>query len=89
MDEKEQYAQKLAKRAEMGLLAIKIQFIIGLVVAAGLVIFAITAFTVLDDAQAKLIGFSVFISLIAALLVSVCVSFGVAKYSLIKLKRLE
>ena len=88
MEEKEIYAQKLAKRAENGLLAIKILFFIGLAVAAGLVVFAIVAFTALDGEQAKVIGFAVFIALIAALLVSVCVCFAIAKLSLIKLKKL-
>ena len=88
MDEKELYAEKLARRAERGLLAIKILFFIGIAVAAGLVIFAIIAFTAIEDAQAKIAGFAVFISLIAALLVSVCVSFAVAKSSLIKLNKL-
>ena len=88
MDEKEIYAQKLAKRAENGLLAIKIMFFIAIAVALGLVIFAITAFTAIEDAQAKLIGFAVFIAVIAALLIGVAVSIIIAKISLNKLKKL-
>lgn len=88
MDDKEIYAEKLAKRAERGLLAIKILFFISVAVAAGLVIFSITAFAAIDDAQAKLIGFTVFIAVIAALLAGVGVSFAVAKISLNRLKKL-
>ncbi|MDE6867848.1 MAG: hypothetical protein K2J83_01740 [Clostridia bacterium] len=89
MDEKNIYAQKLAKRAETGLAVIKILFFISLAAALGLVIFSITAFTVIDDAEAKLIGFAVFIAVIAALIIAVAVCFAVAKISLIKLKKME
>ena len=56
--------------------------------AVGLVIFAITAFTAIDDAQAKLVGFVVFIAIIAALLIGVAVCIAVSKISLNKLKKL-
>ncbi len=88
MDEREQYAEKLAKRAERGLFAIKILFFIGVAAAVGLVIFSIVAFTAIDGELERLIGFAVFIAVIAALLTGVAVCVIVSKISLNKLKKL-
>ena len=89
MDEKEIYAEKLAKRAENCLLALKILFFAGLAVAVGLVIFAIVAYTAMDDTHAKLIGFVVFVSVIAALLVGFAVCITLSQISLNKLKKIN
>ena len=89
MDEKEIYAEKLAKRAENCLFALKILFFIALAVAVGLVIFAIVAYTAMDDAHAKLVGFVVFISVIAALLIGFAACITVSKISLNKLKKIN
>ena len=88
INEKEQYAEKLAKRAERGLFAIKILFFISVAAAVGLVIYSIVAYTAIDGASEKLIGFVVFIAVIAALLTGVVVCVIVSKVSLNKLKKL-
>ena len=85
-------AEKLTKRAQLCVKIVKILFIAILVVAAALILFAITISAtgfIKDNRAGTLIGFVVFESAILLLLAGVVAAFITAKLSLNKLKKLN
>ena len=87
--QKEEYAKKLASRAELGLKIIKILFIAVCATAFGFAVFAIVSACVHLEAQGRLIGYIVFVAAIAILMCAVVASFVVTKLNLDKLKKLK
>lgn len=89
IQDKAAYAEKLAHRAEAGLLAVKIFFIAVAVTVFGLIVFAIAATAADMSTKARLIGLIVFLGVTVLLFAGVVVSFFYSKINLDRLKKLK
>lgn len=89
MEDKEEYAKRLMSRAELGLKIMKILFIASCATALGFVVFAIVSACVGITAQGRIIGYIVFVAVIAVLMGAVAAAFFVTKSNLGKLKKLK
>jgi len=89
IQDKAAYAEKLAHRAEAGLLAVKILFIAVAVTVLGLIIFAIAAAAAEMSTKARLIGLIIFLCLTVLLFAGVVASFVYSKINLDRLKKLK
>lgn len=86
---KEQYARTLIKKAQDAVKAIKCLVIAAGALAGVLLIFGIIAITVIKDSSSSLIGFIVIISVIGVIFIALVALFIYAKVNLNKLKKLN